>query len=690
MTATTTIKGDSSVRKMGDRKLTEIICASGLALTVSGAWAEGVKDEGEKGKVETVIVTATRLEKPLSEIGRSIAVVGRDEIETIQPQSVPQVLATEPNITVAGGPRASTQSVNIRGLQGNKILQTVDGARQSFESGHRPSYFLDPEILSSVEAVRGPASSLWGSGAVGGLVAQNTITAKDVVTQGESLSGFIKSGYDENDDGSTSTAVLAGTSGSVSGLVSGYYRDSDDIQLGNGDKLLGSGSNSQGGLGKVNWQVTDDQTVEFVYRHSDWDGSVPTNATAEIDDSSNFMIDRKQTTDNANLAYSFDGHSDLVNVEALAYANRVKLDEKRRSDGRSDSTRLDVLGFNLSNLSEFGNVQLMYGVDSYREKFNANRGGQDRPAPPDAETTAWGAYVVAEIPLTAAWNLELGVRYDDFETDVSDLNSNTSDSATSPSAAIVWDASDWLMLSLRYDRAFRAPGAEELYSTGYHFCISPGFCNGFLPNPDLDPEKASNIEINAKMAFASVAGADVVHVEMSVFENKVDDFIEQIVVGPFFFPVMDAGYTTWENVDKATLTGGEISAAYLRGGLSLKASYGMVRGEDDNSNDDLTNIPADTVKLDLAYNFSTLNLMTGIRFTYADDQNRTGYEENSADTTYDSYGVADLYASWSPESLSNLRFDLNVNNVDDKYYRRAWEQLYESGREVIITARYQF
>ncbi len=668
------------------------VWASVLAITISasGTSASAVDDRDNNRLVETVIVTATRLQRPLDEIGRSIAVVGREEIETMQPQSVPRVLAFEPNITVAGGPRASTQSVNIRGLQGNKVLQTVDGARQNFESGHRPSYFLDPELLRSVEAVRGPASSLWGSGAVGGLVAQNTITAKDVLGSEEGVGGFLKSGYDENDDGSTSTAVIAGASGSLSGLLSGYYRDSDDIQLGNGDRLQGSGSNSHGELGKLNWQLGDTQALEFVYRHSDWDGSVPTNATAEVNTSSNFMIDRKQTTDNVNLAYDYHGSSDLVNVQALAYANRVDLDEKRLSDGRADSTRLDVLGFNLSNLSEVGNVQLMYGVDSYREKFKPKRGGEDRPVPPDAETTAWGSYALASVPLVPAWTMELGVRYDHFETDASDLNTDAADSATSPSAAIVWDTADWLTLSLRYDRAFRAPGAEELFSSGYHFCISPGFCNSFLPNPDLDPEKASNIELNGKLAFTDVAGADVIHVELSVFENEVDNFIEQIVVGPSFFPVMDGGYTTWVNVDNATLTGGELAAAYLRGGLSLKASYGLVRGEDDNSNEDLTNIPADTLKLDLAYHFSSLNLAAGVRYTHADNQNRTDYPENTTDTSYDSYGITDLYASWSPESLSSLRFDLNVNNLQDKYYRRAWEQLYEAGREVILSARYQF
>ena len=192
------------------------------------------------------------------------------------------------------------------------------------------------------------------------------------------------------------------------------------------------------------------------------------------------------------------------------------------------------------------------------------------------------------------------------------------------------------------------------------------------------------------MAFENVAGADAIRVETSVFENRVDNFIEQVVVGPFFFPEMDPGYTTWLNVDKATLQGAEISTAYLSGGLSVKLGYGLVRGEDDKTNEDLTNIPADTLKADLAYTFDSLGLLAGVRYTYAASQNRTDYAENEAATNYDSYGVADLYASWTPAALTGLRFELNVNNLTDKYYRQAWEQLYQPGRELVLSARYQF
>jgi outer membrane receptor protein involved in Fe transport len=218
-----------------------------LALAVGAAvQAADSADDGDAPVLEHIVVTATRIDTTLEDAARSIAVLDRMTIESMQPQSVAQTLLYEPNITVAGGPRAANQAVNIRGLSGNKVLQTIDGARQSFESGHRPGYFLDPELLASVEAVRGPVSSLWGSGALGGVVAQRTLRADDYLARGDNLGGFVKSGYNDNNGQSTTTAAVLGRATDTDWLLSAYYRDSDDIALGNGETLEGSANETQG------------------------------------------------------------------------------------------------------------------------------------------------------------------------------------------------------------------------------------------------------------------------------------------------------------------------------------------------------------------------------------------------------------------------------------------------------------
>ncbi len=663
------------------------IAASLLMLDASAAIAEG--NESRVPVLENVVVTATRVERDLSEIGRSIAVVDRMEIESIAGQSVADVLRFQPNISVEGGPRAGSQTVNIRGLGGNKVLQTIDGARLSFESGHRPSYYLDPELLRNVEALRGPASSLWGSGALGGVIAQNTLEPTDMLGERD-LGGFVRTGFNGNNEQLTTTLALAGRAERVDWLVSGYYRDSDDVELGNGDTLQDSATEDYGVLAKVNWAIAEHHDLQFNVRANDVDGSVPANGTAEPNETSNFILDRDSETINASVRWQYNPESNLINTRVLGYWNSIDIDESRVSDGRADNTQLDEYGINLLNVSELGWANLALGADIYTEEFEAERSGVFRPAPPEATTDVWSAYARAEIPLAEQWRLDLGVRYDDFSTEADNLDDERSEDDVSTSAALVWTATDWATLSLRYDEAFRAPTAEELYTTGTHFCIFPGFCNTFVPNPELDPEQAANVELVGQFNFTDTLGADRIDIQASVFQNEVDDFIEQIVTDPVFGPFGDAGTTNWVNVDQATLEGFELQGTYQRNSLVFKLAYGQTRGEDDNTNEDLTNVPADTLIADLSYGFLQNSVIAGVRVTDASSQRRTNFPGNEDGSAFDSYTITDLYATWQPAALPGLKFDLNINNIEDDFYTRAWDQVPEAGREVILFARYSF
>ncbi|EED33984.1 TonB-dependent heme/hemoglobin receptor family protein [gamma proteobacterium NOR5-3] len=641
-------------------------------------------------KLEQVTVTATRLNTTLGDAARSIATLDRLDIESLQAQSVAQTLLYEPNISAAGGPRAANQAVNIRGLTGNKVLQTIDGARQSFESGHRPGYFLDPELLASVEAVRGPVSSLWGSGALGGVVAQRTLRADDFLSDGQSLGGFLKSGYNSNNSQQTTTAALLGRQGGSDWLLSGYVRDSDDITLGNGEQLDGSAANTRGVLAKLRQSLGENHSVELIYRGAEFDGAVPSNGTAPINPSSNFLLQREQQTHNASLDYRYNPQSDLLDTQVLLYSNRVSMDERRISDGRDDNTELNTVGINLSNRATIGTAQLLFGIDSYQESFDARRSGRDRPEPPQAETEVWSAYSVAQLPLSAQWRLDLGLRYDDFQTRAENLNSQRNDNAISPSAALRFSPTDALHITLRHDRAFRAPSAEELYSSGTHFCMGPGFCNSFTPNPDLDAETAANTELLGNLELPGLRPGHRLSLSASVFQNNVDDFIEQIVRGPSFRGRPDPGSTSWVNVDAATLRGGEISASYAANNLQLRFGFGSTRGSDDVTGEDLSNIPADTFNADLRYQFTQRDILTGLRFIHAREQDRIDVPELDPDTRFDAYTVVDLYAHWRPRSFDALRIDVNVNNLGDRFYQRAWDQLPQAGREIIISAVLSF
>ncbi len=618
---------------------------------------------------------------------RSTALTDEEDLRKIQPKSVAEAVKHHANVTVAGGSRPNSQTVNIRGLEGNRILQTIDGVRQVFESGHRPSYLLDPSLLKEVEVVKGPASSIWGSGALGGVIAQRTINATDVLEGDQTFGGFVKSGVNTNNHESNNVVTLAGQANDFDWLFNANYRDSDDFQLGNDEALENSASQNQGMMVKGNWQLDEGQSLRFNFRAANNEGAVPSNGSSNVT-SSNFLINRDQSTKNLSLGYSLDTNSPLVNADAIVYWNNVVMDEDRVSDGRTDGTDLDVYGIKLNNIANIDGIQIIYGVDGYQEQFNAERegGASSRPNPPDGTTTVAGVFSQASIPLNDSWSLEVGGRYDYFETEADNLGSR-SDSAFSPSAALIWDISETVALTLRHDRSFRAPSSEELYTTGTHFCMGPGFCNTFTANPDLEAEKAANTELAIAANFGSLNRSGLFGIEAAVFHNKVDDYIEQVVEDPNFM-TFDPGTTTWINVDTAVLVGGEIAFSYEYDALQAKVSYGITHGKDDNTDEDLTNIPADTLKADVSYGF-TNNFRAGFRLTHARDMSRTDNDDVSTDT-YDGYTITDLYASWQPASVDGLSVDLTVNNLSDQHYRQAWAQLDEPGREVIASVRYDF
>ena len=159
-----------------------------------------VSAQNDLYQLEEILVSATRLEEAASQSSRSVSVIDQEQLSLTLPQSVPEALSSAPNISTTNGPRVSSQGVEIRGLSGDRVLQTIDGARQNTTSEHRGVYFMDPEMLKSVEVIRGPASSLWGSGAVGGVVAQVTRDARDLLEPGDNFGGYLKQGFEFNSD----------------------------------------------------------------------------------------------------------------------------------------------------------------------------------------------------------------------------------------------------------------------------------------------------------------------------------------------------------------------------------------------------------------------------------------------------------------------------------------------------------
>ncbi|NNF51030.1 MAG: TonB-dependent receptor plug domain-containing protein, partial [Gammaproteobacteria bacterium] len=138
------------------------------------AAAQDAEAPGSEGRrIEEVQVTATRQAKSVAEVAAGVTVVGADQLEAAAPQVTPEALKGQTGAWVQQTTPGQA-SVFLRGLKGSEVLHLVDGMRlNNAFFRNAPSQYLalvDGQMLERVEVLRGPASALYGSDAMGGVV----------------------------------------------------------------------------------------------------------------------------------------------------------------------------------------------------------------------------------------------------------------------------------------------------------------------------------------------------------------------------------------------------------------------------------------------------------------------------------------------------------------------------------------
>jgi hemoglobin/transferrin/lactoferrin receptor protein len=169
------------------------------------------------------IVVAARRAQPSEEVAGTVSVIDRPQIERLQAQDIRDLVRYEPGVRVAADPsRFGLDGFNIRGVQGNRVAVRIDGvplpdafAVGSFSNAGRDQ--VDPEFVQRLEILRGPASALYGSDALGGIVAFATRAPADLL-DGEGGGGELRSGWSGRDE-AWRVAALGAWQGPVHGAL---------------------------------------------------------------------------------------------------------------------------------------------------------------------------------------------------------------------------------------------------------------------------------------------------------------------------------------------------------------------------------------------------------------------------------------------------------------------------------------
>lgn len=690
----------------------------GLALAFSqtmGASSARAEDgEALEPVLEPVSVTATRNPIDPFEYPGMVTVLEPEGLKTRQASTPDDLLKGVPNVEFTGGPRRTGEVPSLRGFSGPDVIITLDGARQNFDSGHDGRFFIDPSLVRDVEVLRGPASSLYGSGGMGGVIAFRTVRAEDLLAPGEKVGMTLSGGYQSVNRERLGTVIAYGRPGAgLDLLASVTRRASGAIKLGDGSELDRTDDDIVAGLAKAGWRFDRHQRFEASFQRFSNEAQEPNNGQGT---GSGGLVEKDIRADNLRFAYGYKNPANpWIDLDLVLYRTEFRVDELRLDDqgtgprGELLKRDVDTLGLRLDNRSRVklpGAIQVTftYGGEAYRDRQDGGAGPGERDGVPDAEADFAGVFGQTEIriprPLGVVPGEVLlipGLRYDRYRSS-SPIAGGTEDRALSPRLGVSYLPTPWSLLFAHYGAAFRAPTVNELFPNGVHFRIpiGPGVTNRFVPNPDLAPQRTRTLELGAGLDFRDVLGqSDRLRLKAAHFRIRGEDFIDLEVVQPRpfvdcnpFIPGACDGTTRAVNVADARLWGNEIEASYENRRLRAGLGFSTIDGENRRSGEKLGVLMPPRLALDVALKLAGLDALAGWRMLAAGEFDKVN---NPADRR-GGYAVHDFYFVWTPReaSIKGLRIDLGVDNAFDKAYSRVFTGALEPGRNFKARIAYTF
>jgi hemoglobin/transferrin/lactoferrin receptor protein len=640
-------------------------------------------------------VAATGPVEPGEPIGaRSVA--GASQLDLIQPQSIADAINDIPGVASQVNADDPGQAINIRGLQDfGRVNVTVDGARQNFQkTGHNANgqFYLDPEFLSRIDITRGPTSTVYGSGAIGGVAAFTTRDVNDVLSAGETAAFEQKTAIGTNGIGwvsSSSAGLRVGRNVDVYGQFVG--RDTNTYDNGNGDIVINSDYEDYGGLAKLAVRPEEGAQITasaLIQRYDFLNGNGL--------DVENPMRDSNVKADTYTLGYTFARpDTPLLDFSAKAYYTTTSNDQEQvfplTNPLRTRSFEIETTGFDVFNTSRFKTAMLghtlTYGVDGFQDEVTVIDGFSTADLfTPNGERSVYGGFVEDEVLFTSWLRVIGALRYDTYELEGGGTQSDGSH--LSPKATVAVKPITGIEVYGSFAEGYRAPALTETLVSGIHPPFAPGFPDAFtfVPNAGLQPEIGQNKEIGANLKYDSVfMRGDKFRAKVSAYRNDVSDYIELVEFGPPivscppgvplfvcqagfvpFITLLDYSFVQYQNIADARLEGAELELAYDWGGGFVQVAATHTRGENRETGGPLNTIPPDRVITTLGFRFLNEKLVAGTRIT-AVDHSDPDLDSAIAPPT-SGYALVDLFGSY--QFNEDVSLDGIIYNVFDQQYRQ--------------------
>ena len=689
---------------------TALSVALWMALPLSAHAAADAAPEARE--FDRVQVTATRTERAVSDVAATVDVIDREQMDRQLVHDIKDLIRYEPGLSAGrSATRFGLGSIRIRGLDGNRVRIQTDGIAMptsfsigSFSNANRN--FTDLDTLKRVEIVRGPASSLYGSDALGGVVAFVTKDPADYLKDGKDSYAGLKFGFDGEWKG-----LLGGVTGAWggehwSGMVNINHRQGQetgnqgDIRSLDNTRTAANPQDRDGrsGLAKLVYAPSEDQRFRLTVEGNE--DNTDTNVFSSIDHTTTTSMKARDTQNRTRVSFAhemdaldkgfadslhwqlYTQHSETTQITDEGRANRSRRHREFNFDQREWGLQAQ---FNKAFSTGSVEHALTYGFDGARTDIRQKRDGYQMLANgqvtstllpdvfpvrdfPISKTTELGLYAQDEMRLAdGRLSLVPGVRVDRYELkpEVDSIFaednpgvpvSKLSKTSVSPKFGLVYRFTDVWSLFAGYSRGFRSPPYND---------VNLGFTNfafGYtaIPNPDLKPETSDGVELGLRFV------APVAYVSLSGYYNDYKDFIEsQSLVG-----TNDQGLMVFQsrNIADARIYGAELKAGVDFGqvspalqGWALRSAVAWSRGDNKTEDTPLDSIDPLRGTVGLMYDTDTWGVELAGTFVKRKDRLATATAYRPA-----GYGVADLMAHWNfaPGATVNV----GVFNLGDKRY----------------------
>lgn len=716
-----------------------VLSAALLSQTISNAHAQNIQTQAAKETIskETITVTATRTERPVSDVSNTVSVIDAAQIQREIANGIDDLIRYEPGVSVSGGGRFGLNSFSIRGIGGDRVLTLVDNTPTADEFSFGPFLssrrdFVDLDALKSVEIVRGPGSSVYGSNAIGGVV--NFITKSPVdYLNGENFTASAKIGLSSVDSSTNTTLLTAFGNQRWSAMVIGTLRDSSESETFFNDTSSGAGRQSENPqenenrnlYAKLVYAPSDSHSLSLVAEvfEADSDTNVLTSAgefSRGVLSNSQTGIDERQR-ERLSLNYEVLIDSALADqINLLAYsqssdAMQNTLSERLARGAIQDRIRTSLYAQeNLGLRAQFNKTfktgvlkhNIIYGLDYDQSESVTLRSGQtvnradgslarefsNFPTRdfPNSEYTSLGIFLQNEIELLdGRLRLIPALRYDNFELSpsVDDvyLSGNTGspipegydESEVSTKFGVVYDLSEKWSIFSQYAEGFRAPPLDAV-NTGF-----TNFAGGYttLPNPNLRPERGETIELGLRRI------SDYGSIEFAAYKNSYEDFIEGLAVRGFNPRTRLLEFQA-RNLEEAEIKGFEFKAQYQLAALSdslkgaqLRLAYAYADGENKENNQALNSIDPQQLVFGLGFAPSNDRWSIETVVTASDRKDATQIDSSSLQERGEpavepfetpSFVVLDIIGHYNISDQVSLNWGI-FNATDKLHYRWSEE-----------------